>query len=344
VPALRAEESLLQLTVHRGEEAFTALRAEWNPLLHRAHLDTLFLTWEFQTTWWRHFSEGEMIVLAYRAGDDLAAIVPLYVTTASGQRRVRLIGGTEVADYLDFIVAPGYEEQAISQTLDWLNGPHAPAWDLLEWVNVPEEGVLYRHFASCAQARGWQVESRQEDVCPIIPLPETWEGYLALLNKHQRHEIRRKLRRIEEQARVRWYIVDASHNLPGEVDRFIALHELSSPDKDAFMTDEMKRFFHALARALLDAGWLQLSFIEVNDAVAASMYCFDYQDRVLVYNSGYDPNQYAHLSPGIVLLSRCIEHAIRIGKRYFDFMQGDEEYKYRFGGQDTRVYRITAKR
>jgi CelD/BcsL family acetyltransferase involved in cellulose biosynthesis len=106
----------------------------------------------------------------------------------------------------------------------------------------------------------------------------------------------------------------------------------------------MKRFFWALAYALLDTGWLQLSFIEVNGEVAASMFCFDYNDSVMVYNSGYDPYKYAELSPGIVLLSYCIRHAIEIGKRKFDFMQGDEEYKYRFGGQDTRVYRITAHR
>ncbi len=336
-------KSSLRLAVHHGEEGFEALRSEWNPLLHRSAWDTLFMTWEFQKTWWQYHGEGEAYLLACRLGDELVGIIPLYVAEAEDGRRVRLVGGTEVADYLDFIVAPGHEAAVIQRVLEWLQGPEAPSWDTVEWVNVPEEGPVHRFFPQVASSLGWQVEAAVEDVCPIIPLPETWDDYLAMLNKHQRHEIRRKIRRIERQARVHWYIVDSTYDLDAEVERFIRLHEASSPDKDAFMTDEMRRFFHALAWVMLEAGWLQLSFIEVNGEAAASMYCFDYGDSVLVYNSGYDPEKYARLSPGIVLLSYCIRHAIEIGKRKFDFMQGDEEYKYRFGGQDTRVYRIVAR-
>jgi len=333
----------LELTVYDGEEAFHALRPEWNPLLHRSGYDTLFMTWEFQSTWWQHHGEGRAYVLTFRRSQELVGIAPLYVVEVDGKQHVRFVGGTEVADYLDFIVAPGYETSVIRQALDWLCGPEAPSWDMLELVNVPEEGIAYRHLPGILSSLGWEVHIQVEDVCPIIPLPETWEDYLAMLNKHQRHEIRRKIRRIEREAHVHWYIVDATYDLDAEVDRFIMLHEASSPDKDAFMTPRMQRFFHALARAMLDAGWLQLSFIEVNGESAASMYCFDYRDSVLVYNSGYDPEKYARLSPGIVLLSYCIRHAIEIRKRKFDFMQGDEEYKYRFGGQDTRVYRITTR-
>ncbi len=335
------EEEALQLTVYRGVEGFDALRAEWNPLLHRATVDTLFLTWEFQHTWWQYQGEGDLLFLACRDQDELVGIAPLYVTKVEGKRHVRLVGGTEVADYLDFIAAPGYETAVIQRALDWLQGPEAPSWDVLELVNLPEGGVIHSHLPTMAAGLGWQVNNTQEDVCPIITLPDAWEEYLCLLNKHQRHEVRRKIRRIEQQAQVHWYIVDPTYDLEAEVNRFITLHELSSPAKDAFMTEGMKRFFRALACALLEAGWLQLSFIEVNGEAAASMFCFDYNDSIMVYNSGYDPDKYAELSPGIVLLSYCIRHAIEIGKRKFDFMQGDEEYKYRFGGQDTRVYRIT---
>ncbi len=337
-------EKLLELTIYRDEEGFHSLRDEWNGLVHRSISDTLFLTWEFQYTWWRCLGEGELFILACRDCESLVGLIPLYVAEIDGLRRVRLVGGTEVADYLDLIAAPGYERNVVRRMLGWLASSEAPAWDVLEFVNVPEEGILCAHLAAAAPSFGWHTRSVLEDVCPIIPLPDTWEDYLAMLNKHQRHEIRRKIRRIERQAQVRWYIVDTSHDLTMEVDRFIALHELSRPDKEAFMTAEMKRFFQTLARATLETGWLQLSFIEVNGESAASMLCFDYNDSILVYNSGYDPTKYAKLSPGIVLLSYCIRHAIHLGKRKFDFLQGDEEYKYRFGGQDTRVFRIVVQR
>ncbi len=334
----------LQLTVYQGEAGFQALRAEWNPLLSRSSSDTLFLTWEFQYTWWRCLGEGSAFLLACRDGEELVGLAPLYIVEAEGMQRVRLVGGIEVADYLDLIAAPGYERALVRAMLGWLAGPEAPSWDLLEMVNVPEEGILCAHLAAVAAELGWHARSVFEDVCPVIPLPDTWDAYLAMLGKHQRHEIRRKIRRIEREARVRWYIVDTSHDLELEVSRFITLHELSRPDKEAFMTPAMKRFFQALARVMLEAGWLQLSFIEVNGEPAASMLCFDYRDGILVYNSGYDPAKYARLSPGIVLLSYCIQRAIHLGKRRFDFLQGGEEYKYRFGGRDTRVYRIIVQR
>jgi len=59
-----------------------------------------------------------------------------------------------------------------------------------------------------------------------------------------------------------------------------------------------------------------------------------------VAETGYDPQQYAQLSPGIVLLSYCIQWAIESGRAKFDFLRGDEEYKYRFGAQPTEVYRL----
>ena len=57
-----------------------------------------------------------------------------------------------------------------------------------------------------ARGRGLRVEVMQEDVCPVITLPLPGEGedgwglYLAGLDKKERHEIRRKLRRMEREA------------------------------------------------------------------------------------------------------------------------------------------------
>ncbi len=89
--------------------------------------------------------------------------------------------------------------------------------------------------------------------------------------------------------------------------------------------------------------WLQLSFLTINGIPAASYLNFDYDGRILVYNSGLLPEQYGHLSPGIVLLAYNIEHAIDTGHTVFDFLRGNETYKYRMGAQDTRVFMLRAQ-
>lgn len=330
----------MQLTVYRNEEGFAALRPTWNDLLRRSAFDTIFLTWEWQTTWWNLLGRGDLWLLAWHDPDGaLVGLAPLFLSDDGGRRTFSLVGCREVSDYLDFVIARGREAEVYDAFLTWLAGPDAPLWDVLDLCNLPETSQTHRRLVEMARARGYQAEAMLEDVCPIIPLPSSWDDYLASLDRHQRHEIRRKIRRLEQETTPRWYIVGPSHDLQAEMDAFIALHQRSRREKGEFMDEAMQRFFRSMARTMRDAGWLFLAFMEVNGVKAASMLCFDYNDSILVYNSGYDPEAYSSLSPGIVLLARCIEYAIQQGRRVFDFLQGNESYKYRFGGKDFRVMR-----
>ena len=102
----------------------------------------------------------------------------------------------------------------------------------------------------------------------------------------------------------------------------------------------MQEFFNEMARTLFARGWLELSFLEVAGVRAAAIMNFVYQNDVLVYNSGYDPIQYGAYSPGIVLFARSIQDAIAAQRQRYDFLRGNEEYKYRFGARDTQVMEL----
>ena len=106
------------------------------------------------------------------------------------------------------------------------------------------------------------------------------------------------------------------------------------------MDPQMQGFFFEVTQVLQEQGWLQLAFVEMDGYRAATLLNFDYADDILVYNSGYDPAQFRQLSPGIIVTARCIEQAIALGRAKFDFLRGDEVYKYRFGAQDTEVRRL----
>ena len=337
----------MELTLYDDVDGFFVLRDEWNDLLSRSRFDTIFLTWEWQFTWWQALGtrRGPLYLLAAREEGHLTGIIPLYLVDTAGSRTLHVVGCIEVADYLDMIVEAGREEDVYAAFLEWLTGPQAPAWHCLELCNQPDVSPAHTRFPELARQAGLGVEVVKEDVCPIVTLPDDWEAYLESLDKKQRHEIRRKLRRMEREvpeAGLRF--VSGGDQLASAVDQFIALHRLSTDAKHEFMTEEMQAFFHAIARATADAGWLQLSFLDIGDQPAATLFCFDYHNEILVYNSGYDPEAYPALSPGWVLLARVIENAIALGRRRFDFLQGNEDYKYRFGGVDTLVYRTLVRR
>jgi CelD/BcsL family acetyltransferase involved in cellulose biosynthesis len=335
----------LLMHAYYDPNGFEVLAEEWNGLLHRSAADILFLTLEYQRTWWRHLGEGEVSILAVRDGGELIGIAPLFVTPdPQGQRTLSIIGCVEVADYLDFIVAKGREEEVYAALVDYLASPSAPAWDVLDLCNIHQDSPTLKILPVLAQARGWAVSTARDDVCPIVTLPGTWEEYLQMLDGKQRHEIRRKMRRAGGQAALRWYIVSREHDLEAEVEDFLDLMAASTPDKAAFLTPRMRNFFRELARVAYDAGWLQLVFLEIDGRKAAAYLNFVYDNRVLVYNSGLDWQAFPKIGAGIILTAYCIRHAIEQGREVFDFMQGDERYKYQFGGQDIEVRRLDLRR
>ena len=333
----------MELSVYRQADAFGILASEWNPLVRRAPIDHIFYTWEWQCTWWDAYQPGKLLILGCRADNRLVGIAPLFIVNADGQRRAQIIGCVDVTDYLDFIVDEGHLQQVFSAFADFLAANRAE-FDLLDLCNIPFDSPTRHWLPGLLEARGFQTEVEQQEVCPVIELPGNWQGYLGLLDKKQRHEVRRKIRRAQGSEKViDWYIVNGCHNLDDEVAQFVRLMAASDKDKAEFLQNSKNlRFFKNIVPLLQERGWLQLNFLTVDEERAAAYINFVYGDRVMVYNSGLDHQDFADLSPGIVLLAYNIRHAIEEGFQFYDFLRGDEAYKYRMGGRDTAVMNIRA--
>jgi len=338
----------LTVDVQVGPEAFSSLEQQWKGLLRRSRADTIFMTWDWQQTWWEWFGqESWLSVVRIRDGAELLGLVPLYTQGNGPERRTfRLAGGVEVSDYLDLIVAADAREvQTYEAFWRWLTQDSDEGWDLLDLHNVPASSPTLRRLPALAEASSeFEVSLHVEEVCPVITLPSTWDEYLSSLSKKERHEVRRKVRKANREAMVRCYYADDPTSLYGELEDFIALHRTSADPKSSFMDERMQGFFHALAEAAQHNGWLRLAFLLVNNVKASAMLCFRYGNAFQVYNSGYDPELYPELSTGIVLLSCCIRDAIEEGLELFDFLRGEEDYKYRFGAERTEIYNLKIAR
>ncbi len=342
-PAVLREENNLNIEVCTTPDVFDALGDEWNALLNRSPANLIFLTREWQQTWWEAYHPGDLWIVVGRDDDGaLLGIAPWFVERRPDERVIRTIGCVDVTDYLEIIAAETLEKPffvALARHLAATEG----VFDRLSLCNIPEDSVTLKHLPAVLEEHGFRVEIIQQEVCPILHLPADWDSYLAYLDRKQRHELRRKLRRAGTQAS--WYIVGPEHDLKTETERFLGLMAASGEEKAAFLQDECNvAFFRAMIPRLMARGWLQLSFLTINGKPAATYLNFDYNDRILVYNSGQDNERFGALSPGIVLLAYNIRHAIEQGRTVFDFLRGNEPYKYQMGGQDTRVFRLTAAR
>ncbi|MFN8456069.1 MAG: GNAT family N-acetyltransferase [Anaerolineae bacterium] len=330
----------MQTTVYTDPSAFDLLAGEWDSLLQRSVSAPFFMRHLYQRSWWRYLGNDDLMIITVRnEAGELVGLAPLYGTTnEAGQRRLSFVGCVDVSDYLDLLVDRRQVEPVYQALLDCLE-TH-PTWDKLYLCSLPHTSLTHTRLAETMRARGWQAEVKQQDVCPVITLVNDWEVYLAGIDKKQRHEIRRKIRRIETETQTRWYEIDSIEQIDGAMDDFIELHQKSTRDKEDFWNDSLIRFFKDLAHQLAQVGWLKLYFIEVNGVKAASMLCFDYNNEFLLYNSGFDPEQFAQFSPGNVLTAYTIQDAIRLGRTRYDFLRGDEVYKFRFGAVAEPVYDV----
>ncbi len=335
----------MQITCHSDPSRFQSLAAEWNSLLSQSLTNTPFQHPEFQAAWWRHFGhEGQLCLLEWREGERLVALAPIYLDPAEGGT-VRWVGGEEIADYLDIIAPMELMETVTRQLWDWLASAAAPAWKRIQLSNTPHWTPTFQYLKSQAESASLVATVIQLDVCPVLTLPNTFDAYLKQIDSKQRHEINRKLRRAQgSEDAVTWYIVDRSRDIAAETEAFMALMETASAGKASFLTPQMRAAFHDIFATTFKAGMLQLAFLEVGGQRAAAYAQFDYADRIWLYNSGINPAVGGQLSPGWVLLARLIEDAINNGRKAFDFMQGSEDYKYRFGGKDTSVYRLVIEK
>lgn len=337
--------SCLNIETYTTTDVFDELRDEWNALVERSTTNTIFSTIQWHENWWNAYCPGELWVHSVRDGETLVGIASLFIENSdAGQRIVRCIGCEDVTDYLDLIVDADRASTVYAAIAEHLIKQH-DKFDAISLCNIPAESPTLDMLKKALEDAGEQVTITQQEVCPVIELPEAWDDYLANLDKKQRHEIRRKLRHAQGQKRMGgldWYIVDESHDLDAEIDYFIDLMAKSHPEKAGFLEDDQHvQFFKTMIPAVFEQGWLQLNFLVLNETDRAAAYLnFVYNDRVYVYNSGLDPEAHSRLSPGIILLSYNIQHAIDAGISKFDFLRGDEHYKYRMGGQDTPVFNL----
>ncbi len=341
----------MRLEVIRSLEAFKALAEAWNGLLSCCSASHVpFLRHEYLSAWWQTLGGGEwpqgelFIVTAYDEDDGLVGIAPLFFThNEEGQGALMLIGSIEISDYLDLIVRLKSLPEFIDCLFDLLVTDQAPHWDVLDLYNLPDYSASLAPLRAAAEKRGWVYQQQALQKSPYIPLPGDWETYLAGIDKKQRHEIRRKMRRAEEgPVPVRWYITEDEATLDQDIEDFLFLMA-RDPEKERFLTQAMRLQMRLAVQAAFQAGWLQLAFLEVDGEKAAAYLNFDYSGHIWVYNSGLD-FKFRELSPGWVLLGYLLQWANENQRAAFDFMRGDEEYKYRFGAIDRYVLRATVER
>jgi CelD/BcsL family acetyltransferase involved in cellulose biosynthesis len=293
---------------------------------------SIFILPPWLQAWWQVFGAGtENYIRTMRQGESIIGIAPLRKQGDS----VLFIGDIDVCDYVDFIIEPGRESDFFNVLLDDLAKSGIKHLDL---QHVRPESAAMQILVPLAAARGNEVITTREDVNVEMDLPSNWDNYLESLSTKQRHEVRRKLRRLEEAGKIEYRQVRDTASVPATMDAFFKMFVESRRDKAAFLTGQREAFFRLLSTNMAEAGLLHLGVLELDTKPVAQIICFDYNNCVFLYNSGYNPD-YVSLSAGLLSKVLEIKDNIEKGRRKFDFLKGAEIYKYHLGGKEVPLYR-----
>lgn len=338
---------MLTVDAVRDTVGFEALKGEWNELLEASACNSLFLTWEWLFTWWKHLPGGKLLhLIIVRSEGELVAIAPLALRPCQLSRllpfrAMEFLGtGSVGSDDLDIIVRHGKEREALQALAGYLAELQVMV-DLSHVVDGASRHAV--DLASRLKRHGWVPFRTTVNSCPFINLSgHCWESYLSTLGKSHRENLRRRLKELPKRFDVRLEEVRTEEQRRQAMPVLLALHCMrwrGRGGSKALHTPPLVSFHEELSRSALQRGWLRLYVLQLDGKPAAAIYGFRYNDIFYFYQAGFDPG-FARYSVGLVTLGLTIKNAIEEGIGKYDLLQGQERYKYLWARDERKLVRL----
>jgi CelD/BcsL family acetyltransferase involved in cellulose biosynthesis len=307
----------------------------WEKILERDTEAGVFCHPAWLRAWWESLGSGELLIALVWDSDEPVAVFAT-CTCSDEKGLLTFLGSQDVTDEQVPTAVPGREAEALAFFLDWATNDRR--FDRIEFHSVLDGNRWLDVVDEVARSTGRHTSKEQVDVAPAISLPENFDEYLGSLSGHDRHELRRKRRRLGDVGE--WKIRQADDvGWEQDLAAFFDFHRSAPGEKAGFFTEERERFFRRLAADLFLMGLARLDVLDLDGQPVACTFSYDYRDTLALYNSSFRPDL-AKLAPGMVLVGSLIEQAIAESKSCFDFLRGDEAYKKRFGPTARPVYQV----
>jgi len=324
----------LTVKIASQDEIFSSQRI-WNSLVQSMHFPSVFLTWEWMTTWIKHFGKSYNICVIYVFKDSkLVAILPLAVKKTRlpnsffKSRILAICGSLELfPDHLDLICHRN--DNAIfylKKILDFLTNKYND-WDALYLTSLSCEGNLAKYLSESDLRL--KVISEDSILSPYISLDKDPISFLGSMKRKKRYNLNREKKILFDKNDVNLVKVTDEEDLKWGMDELFELHSARAIDRgiQSTFSDKAIYDFHAeLSHKFIKLGWLRLYFLKTGNKFIASAYGFIFNDCFYFFQTGMDP-EWKKLSPGKVLIFSILQDIKDDNVVEFDFLEGDETYK-----------------
>jgi CelD/BcsL family acetyltransferase involved in cellulose biosynthesis len=328
-----------ECTIHvcRTWEELEQFRERWNSLLRANPASSIFQTPEWLASWWQAYRQNRDI-LALVFADSTGAVVgiaPLYTDQTRFLGRsltiLRMVGaGSGDSDGLDFITTPGYAIDCAQAFIAWLTAQKE--WHVCALETLPQRSQVANCLLQRIQESGLSIDSTFTPNF-IIELPPTWAEYVSSLDSSFRPLLTRYPKRLQSRFTVKFSRCENLDDLKPQLQTLFDLHQMrwtGRGEAGAFGGNARRDFYHRMATAFLQRGWLEFWLLELNGETVGAQFCFRYNDTVSLLQEGFDP-KYASEKIGYALKAHLLQEMIGFGARRYDFLGGADPYKSKFG-------------
>lgn len=303
-------------------------RAAWNRLLRASEVRSVFLTWQWLSTWWECFgTDAELYTIAALRDDQLIGIAPLLRRHENGERIVEFLG-TGLSDYCDILAAEEDKPEVVATVLGALLR-RSDRWDRVRLESIPEHSSTPRLLEQMTLPEGFETSVYDEAVCPALSIEHS-RGFAERCTR--KRSLIRHQRYFERLAPLEFrHLIDADE-IKDRLPEFFEQHRdrrFMAGDRSLLDDTRNRRFVERVSMTLLESNILRFSILRWRDETLAYHLGFVYDGVHTWYLPSFNVD-FARYSPGEVMLKKLIEDAIDSGRRVFDFTRGDSPHKERF--------------
>jgi hypothetical protein len=329
------------------KDRFFQSRKEWNELLKSSNSDQLFLSWEWQSTWWKIFSEPEdvnsarMELKLYVATTDdgsLVGIAPLYLTTVYTKKiiktkRLQFIGNcwrgkpTMLTELLDFIVISTQSKNVVRALYSHIK--KIKDWDefVIPFLNVQSE--TYQLLSNENLLPRCYLRHAEEYKSYYLNIKGQFQDYAKNLGKNTRLKFINRRKMFQELGETSFTRM-LTDNIKENFNLLNKLH-IKRWGKPIFYGKRLE--FNQLAAELLAERYcLNFSVLSLNHEPVSIQYNFVINKHNYNIQAGFDETFHKKISLGYLHFGYEIEASFTEQISTYDFLAGEgknTQYKER---------------
>lgn len=315
------------------EEKFFNARKEWNDLLDRSDSDPLFLSWEWQVSWWQTFadtSQMQLTLLAAVSEDGiLVGLAPLYRSTLKikkliTSRRLQFIGNcwrersTMPTELLDFIVDRENNNDVLRTIYAYLN--ERKDWDeiIFPYLNLQSKNyqLLTKEFPlkSCHYRHAERYSSF------YLCTDGDFKRYSNSLGKNTRLKLINRRKKFETLGEISFERM-VSGNIDENFKLLNSLHE-KRWGRPAFENKRLE-FNRKVAALMSEKNGLNFSVLSLDSTPVSIQYNYVINNHNYNIQAGFDESLHKKISLGYLHFGYEIEASFEQGYEAYDFLAGE---------------------